>query len=112
MTYNKSEIMTRAWGYFKSEKCRTFSQALKLSWKEAKTVETKKLCIGDTIQVEYGDYDNMMNCVVSNISSELFLDKYLVVNAISNNGLEVEFCKKPEDRIILVAMAEAMLLAA
>lgn len=104
MKYNKSEIMKNAWNYFKAGKASNFSVALKLSWLEAKTVAASELSVGDTIENEYGDYGNMVKCLVTSVSTELFMGKYLVINALAGN-IDVEFCIKPNDRITRLATA-------
>ena len=41
-------------------------------------------------------YNNKVACTVVSKSSELFLGKYYVINAVTDNGMKVEFCAKPE----------------
>lgn len=42
--YNRKRIMKRAWMFYKDFQYRTFSEALRASWKEAKDwVETKRI---------------------------------------------------------------------
>ena len=102
MNYNKSKIMKMAWEYLKENKVTTFRKVLILAWKDStngtETVTANKLSVGDTIEIQYGNYENVVKCVVQEISDELFLDKYHVVKAISTlNGMEVEFCTKQKE---------------
>jgi len=105
MKYNKAEIMKNAWSYFKSGECYSFSKALKRSWDDAKTVSATDLKTGDYISIEYGDYDNIVKCVVTEIEAELYRGKYMVIRAVSNNGLEIEFCPEPDERIFIIEPA-------
>lgn len=107
MKYNKSEIMKNAWKYNKSGKAINFNTALKLSWRDAKTVPASDVKVGDSIEIEYGRDENFAKCVVTNIEEELFMNKFLVIKAVCN-GLEIEFCAKPTDRIIRTATASKL----
>jgi magnesium-transporting ATPase (P-type) len=75
MTYNRREIMKKAWSMFRAAKLfrtsQTFSDCLKLSWSDAKkmvappvevartvsapaTITARELRAGDIVTIEYG----------------------------------------------------------
>jgi hypothetical protein len=78
---NKSHLMTIAWFYHKKKFFSTFSEALQQAWKELKSkaalrqaerkngkVDVSELVVGDTLKIEYGDYDNWVTCTITGIS--------------------------------------------
>lgn len=65
-SYNRVAIMKRAWEIKKEHKENVFSLCLKMAWKEAKYT-IASLEIGDTIEIEYGDYGNFMNVTVTSV---------------------------------------------
>ena len=105
MTYNKSEIMTNAWGFYKSGRCWNFSEALKLSWKKAKEIKIADLNVGDTINLEYGENDNFVTCTVKSVSDKPFINNKHVVEAVSPNGFEIEFVALLSDTVTLITKA-------
>lgn len=77
------------------------SYAFKKAWAtvkyEANCIKASDIKEGDYIRTEYGDWGNFVKCTVTSKSNELFLDKYYVIKGISKEGLEVEFCARPDE---------------
>lgn len=117
--YNKSEIMKNAWSLYRTGRYETFADALGQSWREAKRertnrengmVKAEELSVGDTITIEYGDYDNWTTCTITEIAPELFLGKYVSIKAFAGN-MEVKFSTEP-NKMYKVEQADMNELAA
>lgn len=83
------------------------SEAFRTAWAVVKSapqnVKASELKRGNVIRVEYGDYNNYVTCTVESKSDDLFLGEYYVINAVSNNGMKIEFCAEPDELIERVA---------
>lgn len=81
-TYNKSEIMRRAWKIFRSNEVDTFSQALRQSWSIAKNGTPT----ANFNQIYAKEYNKVLNFVSSKIggrreiAEEITQDTFLKVN--------------------------------
>ena len=118
--YNKSKVMRNAWMLLRKGYASDMSDALKQSWKSEKArvqkviadrangiIPAAELNIGDTVAIEYGDYNNNLKCTITAIRTEnLGRGDFLVINALSGN-MEVEFCPKLDKGIQLVNKAAA-----
>jgi len=117
MTYNKSEIMKKAWVLFRTGNYSKFSHTLEQAWREAKkvaearangAVTASELNVGDTIAISsYGGYaDNSFKTVITAI--EVLRDNIVIYFGENNNNI----CKKPSDMIKRVAQAATIAVAA
>lgn len=80
------------------------SQAFKKAWYIVRfTVVASEIKKGTTIRMEYGDYNNKVECTVVSKSNDLFLGKYYIINAVTKSGLNMEFCAKSEELFDLAA---------
>ena len=121
MTYNKSEIMNRAWNLFRTGHYSSFAHTLKQAWAEAKRsaeqrrngyVTANELSAGDTIAIEgYGCEGNNLTTTITAIETADFSDKYLVIRFILNNQ-EQNICLEPSEFIKRTAQAVAEVKAA
>ena len=80
------------------------SKAFKIAWAMVKgnpySLRTDDIAVGNTIKIEYGAYDNFVTCTITSIISR---KEYYIVNAISENGNDIEFCSEPYELIDVIA---------
>lgn len=120
MTYNKSEIMKRAWALYNGAgnngylgKTKTFAQCLSTVWSEVKieknSVKASDLVIGDVISFRYGVRPD--ECVTSTVKSVTEIDvwgtAHLSIIAVRASGHEDNICVKPSDMIYVAKHASA-----
>ena len=94
MRMTMSEAFRYAWGRVKRE-----IEQIKAAEAQGK-VKAANLKTGDTVTIEYGDYDNYVTCTVIN---KVERRGYFVINATATNGLNIEFCAENNDMFDLVA---------
>lgn len=97
MMYNKSEIMKKAWSIFKSTK-KTFSEALKESWKRAK--ESVRYVIPDWFMNKNLDKVTTAHCIcyqsfdASDIVKETEKAYLVELEMQTRSGYETYYTKK------------------
>jgi hypothetical protein len=94
MTYNRSEIMRTAWSLFRTHTNRySFRSALKAAWAAAKggyeLATPAQINTGDVVEIEYGTNDNMITCTITAITNKA---SYIVFDAVTDNGMTLDFC--------------------
>jgi hypothetical protein len=94
----KSEALREAWAKAKRQAAEDAEYSRQREARLASTVSASELQSDDVITIEYGDYGNVVTCTVESVRPWAENPAVLVVNAVSVNGLAVEFCAEPEDR--------------
>ena len=116
MTYNRTEIMTRAWALNRTGNYGSFAACLRQSWRETKKVAdmraqgyvmANELSVGDTIAVDgYGGYDdNNFSAVVTEIKTYNAHGKDHVVVYFNLNGYKNDICMEAKEMIIRTSPA-------
>jgi|GEM_PF-5895443 len=122
MTYNKSEIMTRAWSLFRTGHYYNFAGTLEQAWREAKRVaeqrkdgyvQADELNAGDSIAVNgYGGYEgNDFTKQITSIKACGWDDKSIIISFILN-GVESNICVEKSEMIKRTAQAVVEMKAA
>lgn len=110
MTYNRAEIMKRAWKLHRTGHYYSFGTALQQAWREAKKVAaqrqqgfvtTNELKVGDAIKVNgYGGYDD--NNFTTTITGLREYDAQHLIVEFTLNGHTNNFVSQLDDMIQLV----------